>query len=81
MDFGQAMNRSLRGKILLLFGQADRHLAWRQFRLLQRHVDDLEPEIVGDTVPDAIRSGGTNLRLLGNPQNPKGHQECGAGIS
>jgi hypothetical protein len=66
MGLEQVIDRCLRDKILPLVGEADRQFAGRQFGLLQRQVDDLAPDILGDTVPDTIWPGGTILQRLGS---------------
>jgi hypothetical protein len=65
MGLEQVIDR-WRDKILPLVGEADRQFAGRQFRLLQRQVDDLAPDILGDTVPDTIWPAGTILQRLGS---------------
>jgi putative SOS response-associated peptidase YedK len=50
-------DKSLRDKVLLLVGEAHRQLPRRQFGNLQSKVDDLAADIIGNAVPDTVRSG------------------------
>src|SRR4051812_18869022 len=64
MRLEQAVDRSLRHKVLSLVGESPRQLARRQLRLLQSQIDDLAPDLFGDAVPDAPRPGRTVAQSL-----------------
>jgi hypothetical protein len=53
----QAINRSLRDKIVFRVREACRQFPWRQLWLIQGQLHDLATDIVGDAIPDAVRPG------------------------
>jgi hypothetical protein len=56
MGLQQPIDRSLRDKVLSLVGEPHGQLPRREFRKLQRQVNDLAADIVRDAIPDAVRS-------------------------
>src|ERR1019366_3711051 len=61
----QAIDRSLRDKIVFRVREACRKFPWRQLRLVQGQLHDLATDIVGDAIPDALRQMG----LLNQPDD------------
>lgn len=53
----QPIDRSLGGKVLSLIGKAHRQFSRGQLGKLQRQIDDLAADIVGNPIPNAVRSG------------------------
>src|SRR5690606_13541147 len=41
--------------VALRVGEGDRQFPWRQFRLVQRQLDDPITHLIGNTVPDPVR--------------------------
>ena len=51
----QATDRRFRDEVAALVGEAHRQLAWGQFGLFERHLDERGPHIVRDAVPHPAR--------------------------
>src|SRR4051812_23387029 len=64
MRLEQAVDRSLRHKVLSPLGESHPQPARRQLRLPQSQVDDLAPDLLGDAVPAPPRPGRTVAQSL-----------------
>ena len=58
----QAIDGSLRDKIVFRVCESCRKFPWRQLRLVQSQLHDLATDIVGDAIPDALRPGRSIFR-------------------
>jgi hypothetical protein len=67
----QPIDRSFRDEVLPLVGEPNGQFARRQLRQLQRQVDDLAADVVGNTVPDPIWPRSVIGQCLRPPDNDR----------
>ena len=62
MGLQEAVNRGFRHEVALLVGEAHRQFARGKLGRLERHLDDLRADILGDAVPHPARRRGAILK-------------------